>query len=292
MTNGFPTAQKIVSSTRIIRIVILLSTIVLISSSSVWMFLFVRTTRLTAFANATATVVAATATRDIATSTAQTAVAGTEIASSRATATVAAEPDPYANGRLILYDNLATDQSSTQSWRWEQNDTCAFQNNAYHVTYDSPGWISDCPLSTDNNSSLSFNDFTLEVKMTILRGDEGGIVFRQSSSTLNPLRATDYTLLFDADGHYQFNLYPNASSTPVELARGSSSAFRTGYGQMNTIGLVARGSTFTWYVNAQRVGNANDKTYRQGSICLASATYANHTGSPEVAYTDFKIWRL
>ncbi len=285
--NSASTIQQTASGARIKRIALLLVTIVLISGSSVLIFLFVRTTRLTGYSDATATAALSTTTRDETTSIAQTEVAGTEITSSRATATVASVPDPYANGKLMLYDPLATNQSTTQSWKWEQDSTCAFQGNAYHVTNDAAGYLSSCHLTTDDNGVLSFSDFTLEVKMTILQGDEGGITFRQSTTLPG---YPEYRLLLDKDGNYRFIL--STSSAVKELMSGASSAFHTGYGQTNTIGLVARGSSFTWYVNDQRAGTASDSTYQLGSLNLESATFSGHTGNPEVAYSDLKIWRL
>ncbi|GHO99603.1 hypothetical protein KSF_096510 [Reticulibacter mediterranei] len=284
--NSSSTVQQTASDVRIKRIALLLVMIVIISGSSVLMFLFVRTTRLTGYSNGTATAALSTTAKEDATSIAQTKVAGTEITTSRATATVASVPDPYANGKLMLYDPLTTDQSTTQSWRWEQDSTCAFQGNAYHVTDVVRGYLVNCELTNDGNSVLNFSDFTLEVKMTILKGDEGGITFRQ----VNQPGYLGYRILFDKDSNYRFLL--STSSDTKELMSGASSAFHTGYGQTNTIGLVARGRSFTWYVNDQSAGSVSDSTYQLGSFDLEAATFSGHTEYPEVAYSNFKIWRL
>jgi hypothetical protein len=279
-------------TTRSIRIVILLSTIVLIIGNSVLAFQFTRTIQHTAHMNATATqnaalatVGAATARTDAATTTVLTTVAGTEMASSHATATMAALPDPYANGRLVLYDNLASGQPATQPWMLPQDPACFFQDNAYHVTQSGEG----CVIATADHSALFFDDFTLEVKMTILQGDLGGISLRALTSSLYG-SGPRYFLYFDKDGNYQFNVY--TGSTLIVLSQGKSSAFNTGYGQTNTIGLVARGSTFTWYVNHQQTGSTNDTRYKKGAINLLSAIYNTHTGNTEAAYTNLRIWRL
>jgi hypothetical protein len=273
----------------------LLLTIVLIIGSSVLAFQFARASGRAAHLNAVATLSAATAKTDAATvgtdaatTTALTAVAGTEMAISHATATMAAtQPDPYANGRLVLSDNLASDQSTTQYWMLQQDSACFFQNNAYHSIGSSWG----CNIETTSQSALFFDDFTLEVKMTILQGDLGGITFR---AALSDLYGTEprYHLVFDKDGNYQFNADGGSGPTLPILGQGNSSAFNTGYGQTNTIALVARGSTFTWYVNHQQAGSLNDTRFKRGAIDLLAALYGGHTGSAEVAYTDLRIWRL
>lgn len=286
MKNDFPSAQKTSSRIRIIRTAILLSTIMLIIGSSVMIFLFVRKTEMTAHMKTTVTKKdAATARPDAATTTALTAVAGTEMAISHATATAAADPDPYANGRLVLTDDLATDQSDTQYWKLAYGSDCAFQDNAFHVRTSVTA--RGCDITSTDNSALFFNDFTLEVKMTILQGDLGGVSFR---STLPPATVNRYALYLDKDGNYLFDLY--TGSTLTRLAQGRSSAFHTGYGQTNTIGLVARGGTFTWYVNAQQAGSTTDTRYQKGTISLLSTVYNNPIGNAEAAYTNLRIWRL
>lgn len=114
-----------------------------------------------------------------------------------------------------------------------------------------------------DSNALSFDDFTLEIKMTILQGDEGGVFFRQSPSTE---ASSKYALLIDKDGNYQLLFYTPSSGTPTELTHGSSSAFHTGYGHTNTIALVARGSSLSWYINTQQTDSINDGRSQHGMM--------------------------
>jgi hypothetical protein len=76
------------------------------------------------------------------------------------------------------------------------------------------------------------------------------------------------------------------------LAQGQTPAFRSGYNQTNTLGLIAQGSTFIWYVNGQRAGSASDGHFANGKLTLLSSDYAGNSTPSDAAYTNLRIWRL
>lgn len=164
----------------------------------------------------------------------------TATALAQAAASSAALPDPYAGGKPLVNDALQHNGVGT-NWFWQEDSHCVFSAGGYHVIDASSQFIQDCDLDT----ASQLINYAVEVKMAIVRGDVGGVVFLD-----DPLFAQQdlgYMLAFDTRGNYQLLSY--ASQTPTRLAGGQSAAFHTGCNQVNTIGIVASGSTLTWYAN-------------------------------------------
>jgi len=70
---------------------------------------------------------------------------------------------------------------------------------------------------------------------------------------------------------------------------GNSPAINQGAGKLNLIAVVANGSSFNLYINSQKVGNASDSAYSQGSIGLVAGAYNNAT---TVTYQNARIWTI
>ncbi len=229
-------------------------------------------------ANATAT----TSTLDanaIATATAN--VYGTEFANARATvnggatasandsanaqATANANPDPYgAGGTLSKVDSLTQDAGY-----FSAGGFCGqVMSDGYHIT------DSSC-----NSASLglSFDNFVFEVKMTINRGDCGGMTLRYV-----------YTFYVCSDGTYQFLVSTLASS--AILKSGSNSGITA---VQSIIAVVASESNFTLYLNHKQLDSVSDSTDSSGPIGLiAGSTNNNSSTTTEVTYRDVRIWTL
>jgi len=61
---------------------------------------------------------------------------------------------------------------------------------------------------------------------------------------------------------------------------------------VNTIGIVANGSTLTWYANGQQVGSLHNGSYNEGGIRLTAWVYRGHSGNSETVFSDLRIWTL
>ncbi len=105
-----------------------------------------------------------------------------------------------------------------------------------------PHFYDDC-LAVDSN----YTNFAFEAQMQIMKGDGGGLIFRDQDT---PQAYRNYTLDVFQDGSYDLYIV-NASGATV-LTSGNSSAIKQGVGQSNLVAVVAQGNTITVYINHQQ----------------------------------------
>ncbi|HET9920544.1 MAG TPA: hypothetical protein VFQ30_11920, partial [Ktedonobacteraceae bacterium] len=239
------------------------------------------TARTKASATARASAVAATGTAQAS----ATAVANaTATANVRATATASAYPIPTyillsAKGTLLLSDPL---QDNSKGYGWSNSGSCQFTSGTYHAS--TPGQLAYCNGSASNVSHL--NNIIIEVQMTIVRGDCGGIVFRA-----NPASNSYYAFEVCQDGSYTLSSYANNQvSGGQAMMSNTSTSIKKGYNQTNVLDVVANGREIALYVNGQWIPGTNDTTYTSGGIgVLADAVHGHGT---DVAYSNLKVWTL
>ncbi len=229
------------------------------------------------FNNATATVDAFNAT---ATAQAQ----ATASAQAQATASVvAANRDPYGAGGTLALDDPLRDNSNGNGWDESTHNfgSCQFVGGAYHATNTSTQFYEGC------NATPNFNNFAYQVQMTIIKGDDGGIVFRiNEASDGTP---DGYVFRVGQDGSYDLYVCPlNATKCSSPLSEGSIAAIKQGLNQTNLVAVIVKGNTITLYVNRQQIGSVTDNTFSHGSIgVIASNDISNLT---EVVYSNAKVW--
>jgi hypothetical protein len=188
-------------------------------------------------------------------------------------------PNPYppGNGKLALSDALR----QPMAWENDPNSSfgaCQFSNGTYHVSRSKPNGIYLCSAR-----ALDFSNFAFQVQMTIIKGDCGGIGFRNDGSNRNL-----YLFQVCQDGGYSLLLYTDKSySTP--LLHHSSSAIVTGLNQPNVLAVVANGTNLDLYVNNWKIETVNDSTYSHGQLSLSALANNDPT---EVVYSDAKVWTL
>ncbi len=213
----------------------------------------------------------ATATAQTGTQTAHTQLTAT--AEANATATAIASTYPFS-ANLKLSDPL-TDNS--KGYLWDNNDSCKFIGNAYHVLDSQTNTFSPClGIKTD------FSDFTFEVEMSISKGEGGGLIFRG-----NEAKTQYYRIAIFADSTYGIYIYVDNTAANARTLK-SGNIGQT-LNPTNTIGVVARGSTMTLYVNQTEVTSVTDSTYTHGQIGFSAD---ESTSSADVVYTNAKVWVL
>lgn len=230
-------------------------------------------------ASATATSAAATAFVATRQAGAQASVVAQATAAAQATASViAAHPNPYppGGGRLVLYTPLSDEHNSIG---WETGIHCTFRSGAYHVVSQNPRFFDHC------SNGISYSDFTLEVEMTIVAGDQGGLLFRGADIDNNKY----YLFQVSTTGIYALFAYTGGDQTE-ELTRGVALNYERGLGQTNLLALVARGSSLTLYLNHEQVVQITDGRYRSGQLALLSVPLADGGQPTEVAYRNLKVW--
>jgi eukaryotic-like serine/threonine-protein kinase len=202
-----------------------------------------------------------------------------------ATATIIAQnPDPYPpmNRTLAGIDPLSDNSHGDWDVNSDKLGTCAFTGGAYHVTAipqpgsgQQPG--KGCALARSN-----FIDGAYQVQMTIVKGDGGGIFFRDDGN------GNGYYFFIGQNGTYELGIYNNCNNCTFKpLRNGSSAAIHKGLNQSNLVAVVASGSTIDLYVNNQKIDSVSDSSYSQGAAGVF-ATVVN--GPTEVMFNNAKVW--
>ena len=217
-------------------------------------------------ATATATAVGATATATSAQATAN---------AINATATAYAKT--VTPGSPVLNDALQSNSGNN----WDVTNLpggggCAFTGGAYHASMPQKGYIAPCFAKATN-----FSNFSYQVQMTIVKGDQGGIAFRANANN-----GTFYYFHINTSGTYALETYSGYNSTTV-LTQGTNPAIKTGLNQTNLIAVVANGNSLVFYVNKQQFASVNDGTYRSGQIGVIAESIENPT---EVTFTNAEVW--
>jgi eukaryotic-like serine/threonine-protein kinase len=192
------------------------------------------------------------------------------------------QPSPFPAYRTLALDDPLSDNS--HGYRWDENNTdkygtCAFTQGAYHVDATLEGGTKNCASSSSN-----YSDFAYEVQMTIVKGDEGGILFRLDGN------GNSYLFSIDQNGSYLLWFYFNCpnSCNLSGLRSGSSPFINTGLNKPNLVAVVAKGSTIDLYVNNHKIDDVSDSTYSQGQF----GVFATDVNGPpsEVVFRDAKVW--
>jgi hypothetical protein len=199
-----------------------------------------------------------------------------------ATGTAIATHYPFSN-RLILNDPLKDDSHIAQ-YGWDNDGTnCLFANGFYHAISVKINTYFSCAALRTN-----FTNFTFQVQMNIQQGGngaQGGLIFRGVENN-----AQFYILFIDTLGNYELDISVNASgSNDRTLQQGKFSNFHTGFNQLNTLGVVANGSSISLYINQQKETLLTDGTYSTGEVGFLSSYGSSKT---DVAYRDAQVWLL
>lgn len=191
-------------------------------------------------------------------------------------------PYPPNSGSLALND-LLRDNSGGYDWPEGNNaigNACQFAQGGYHVSVARAGSFYYCIAGAN-----VFTNFAYEVRMTILRGDEGGIIFRADGANHK-----FYYFRVGRDGSYGLYSYVDSTGAHARtLVSKMTPAVRTGLNQPNLLAVVAHGTSITLYVNNQRIDSVVDKTYDFGQIGVAAA---NATSATEVTFSSARVWTI
>ncbi len=191
-------------------------------------------------------------------------------------------PYPPNSGSLVLNDLL---HDNTKGYDWPEGSSaignaCQFAQGGYHVSIARAGSFYYCIEGAN-----AFTNFAYEVRMTILRGDEGGIIFCADGAS-----SKFYYFRVGRDGSYGLYAYVGSTSAQTRtLVSGMTPVVRTGLNQPNLLAVVARDASIALYINNQRISSVVDKTYDYGQIGVAAA-YA--TSATEVMFNNARVWSI
>jgi len=201
----------------------------------------------------------------------------TAISASR---TAQATPSYPFSTTLLLTDPLRDNSTGNQ---WEEggnsDGSCSFVGGVYHARISLPDRFRACIAR-----NFYASNFTYEVRLKILTGDCGGMIFRRSGPRFYYFRVC-------ADGSYAFIRYTSDANTAlnVMLESGTHPAIHQGLNQANLLAVVAFGSKLDMYVNRQLIASVKDTSYAEGQIGLVAKARNNAT---EVAFSNLMVWKL
>jgi hypothetical protein len=183
------------------------------------------------------------------------------------------------SGKPDLKDSLAKQSAA----KWHIYDAvggggCTFKKGALHVSMHKKGYYIPCYAKNTH-----FTNFSFEVQMQWLKGDEGGIIFR-ASDVANKY----YSFTLKRNGSYMLALTKD-SRHGIELNNQHSSLINTAARSVNILTVIANGSKLYLYINKHFVGSASDSTLHTGAIALMAA---DNKQSTEVAFRNLRIWLL
>ncbi len=207
-------------------------------------------------------------------------------AQAQATAAAVATVSTYHNiytqatsGTPVLDDTLSGNSSSNWDEYSDGNGGgCQFSGGALHATILQKNYFVACFAQATN-----FTNFAFQIQMTILKGDEGGLIFRSNNANAN-----FYYFRVGHDGFYALFL-SKSNTLNTTLAEDTSSAIKTTPGQTNLITVIARGSNLYFFVNKQFVASVSDSTFSHGAIGVVAGDQTHPT---EVAFTNAEVWAL
>jgi eukaryotic-like serine/threonine-protein kinase len=163
-----------------------------------------------------------------------------------------------------------------------QSKRCLFKDGAFHVSALTPYTIAQCPNSRvgDNLGNIAY-----QVQMTIVQGNEGGVVFRLNSAA-QMLQLRSYFFSLNTRGVYTLWAVHTGFKT---LLHRSSAFIKTGQNQSNLITVIAQGKQITLYINKHYVDSIIDTSSTTGHIGLYAESLPDTT---EVVFSNLQVWRL
>ena len=269
------------------RVIIFVALALLVTLTSAGLFTYINKQNASSNTNTPATTQTMNAAQQaIAAATNTASTKATRLAREQANATATfqaqnADPYPPKTGRLALFDSL---QSNNEGYAWDEHPTffgsCVFISGAYHAKSVQDGAYHYCAAR-----QTDFSNYAYEVKMIILSGNCGGIIFRADFSNFKY-----YYFSICQDGSYNFLLFAGQNNAQVIRQHVSNSAISRGLGGANLVAVVANGSILSLYVNNQQIDSLTDPTYSQGQIGVLAE---NDTSNPtEVVFSNARVWTL
>jgi hypothetical protein len=165
----------------------------------------------------------------------------------------------------------AQDGGQWQTGTFSGGGSCDFSPGSYTIQVSQNNTAGIC----DANAT-SVADVAIQVSMTTISGDGGGIAFRDNGASF-------YRFRVDSDGTYALE---DQSSI---ISSGSSSAIKTGQNPVNVLTVIAEGQQIWMYVNGQFLGNVTDNASSSGKIGLFAIDLGHST---QVSFSTLKVWTV
>jgi hypothetical protein len=177
-------------------------------------------------------------------------------------------------------------RSREDSTIWESKSTssgyCSFANAAYHVYVSATKSSHDLTYCFPNGHT--FENFVLQVQMTIVRGNGAGIIFRANTS-----EAKWYSFAIFLDESYILSVYKDLESFTILQGKTNPTIIPHERNKTNLLTVIAQRHDIYLLVNKQYLWKQTDATYSDGDIGLLVADSQNPT---DVAFSNVQLWLI
>jgi len=180
-----------------------------------------------------------------------------------ATATVPPQSTPGISRGTLLYSAPIPGPCDTGSGQWNNfhASISCLSNGAKIANTQQTAYLVGTFLTGIPGQSYP-NNYVIQVQLASLSSADYGIYFRNQPGSLQGV----YTFLIHSNGTWSSYVYDNLTGAATELTNGQLPGNVSG---TITINVAVVGSHFTFYVDNQLVGQANDSTYSTGTVGLA-----------------------
>ncbi len=184
------------------------------------------------------------------------------------------------SGTAALDDPLS-DNTSNNKWDVTSGTVdsgCVFIKGSYHAIEARKGYLQTCLAQSTN-----FSNFAYQVQMTIIKGGQGGVIFRA-----NTITGSFYLFRIDTSGFYALDLY-HSNTLASTLVSGYSTAISGALQQANTLAVVAYKGAFYLFDNGSFITSTADGSLSSGKIGVAALDYTLPT---EAKFSNAQVWNV
>lgn len=232
------------------------------------------------------------------TQTAQAGIQATGTANAQATASVVANATGTASAQASAtaaplqtatagtpdYQNSLKSGNDTAA-NWDESSQCVFDGDGYHVLQPaSLPYFKGC-----HEQNKTYGNLELSVDINILSGHSGGLFFRLGTNLVG--NYDGYLFEIDSQGNYKFS-YEQGTSISTLKPWGPTSLLQRGNNKTNLLQLIARGSTFMFYINGKFLTQIQDNYYSGANTIGFLATASQGGDDAEVVYSNLKVYTL
>lgn len=207
-------------------------------------------------------------------------IAAANAANSKATSAAAMQLYRQVMSKHPTFVESLANPDTTTWTQWSQNSDCTVvKNDGLHVHSVDNEQFYYCEDFTSD-----YTDFAFQVRMQVLSGDKGGLVFRLDHSLHG-----FYSFVVSPTGSYAAWIVKPGASSASGLVSGTTRAVYPRTNQADTLAVIAKGDIFDLYINQQFVTQFQDATFKHGRV----GALADDEGNPtEVVYTNEQFWAL
>lgn len=214
--------------------------------------------------------------------TATAAASATAAANASATASTQATTTAY-NNQIVIGQHVITDplKDNSQGYQWSITSIpgnlggCSFINHNYHSLIRANGF-SPCFGTTP-----TFTNFSYELYVSILEGDQAGIIFRGQ-----PNQGNFECFTISSTGNYAIQLFQNYNLSST-IAQAPSPAIITKAGQLNLLAVKVVNNTITIFINKQPIITINDTNFTQSDIGMIAEDISSPT---DAIFSNVQVW--